>query len=92
MIISFGEKETEKIFCNILSYRFSKPLQQLAKRKLKLINSASSLLDLRIPPANHLKKLTGADNFYSIRVNAQFRIIFLWQNNHAHQVQLIDYH
>lgn len=58
-----------------------------------MINNAHNINDLRVPPANHLEKLSGSlKGFYSIRINNQWRIIFDWDNNHAFDVQIIDYH
>ena len=68
-------------------------IQQVARRKLRMINNAEHINDLRIPPANRLKKLKGElSNYYSIRINDQWRIIFDWENNNAEKVQIIDYH
>ena len=62
-------------------------------RKFRMINNAENIIDLRIPPANHLEKLSGnLKNYYSIRINKQFRIIFEWNNNNAEKVIITDYH
>ena len=58
-----------------------------------MINNAQNINDLRIPPANHLEKLKGElEGWHSIRVNQQWRLIFIWENNSAHKVELVDYH
>lgn len=93
MIICFEDKETEKVWKGDKSKVLPTEIQQVARRKLRMINNADNINDLRIPPANHLKKLKGdLSDFYSIRINAQWRIIFNWQNNNAINVQIIDYH
>jgi proteic killer suppression protein len=84
MIISFGDKDTELVWQGIRSKKFSLEIQNIARRKLRMINNAQNINDLRIPPANHLEKLSGnLKNYYSIRINKQFRIIFEWNNNNA---------
>jgi len=93
LINSFADKETEKIWAGEKSKVLPIEIQQVARRKLRLINNADNINDLRIPPANRLKKLKGElSNFYSIRINDQWRIIFTWQKNSAKSVQITDYH
>jgi proteic killer suppression protein len=93
MIISYGDKETQKIWQGERVKRFSTEIQETARRKLRMLNSSQDLNDLQIPPSNKLEKLKGnLKDFYSIRVNAQWRIIFIWNNGNAEEVQLIDYH
>ena len=93
MIISFGSKDTEKIWEGQVIRRIPIEIQQVGRRKLRMINSSQSIIDLRIPPSNRLEKLSGnLSDYYSIRINDQWRIIFIWKNNHAHQVEIIDYH
>jgi toxin HigB-1 len=68
-------------------------MQNVARRKLRMINNAQNLLDLKIPPANKLEKLKGElKDYYSIRINDQWRIIFIWNNTNAEEVEIIDYH
>ena len=68
-------------------------VQEIARRKLRMLNNSQNLTDLMIPPSNRLEKLKGTlKNFYSIRVNDQWRIIFKWNNGNANEVELIDYH
>ncbi len=68
-------------------------IQNIARRKLRMINNAQNLQDLKAPPSNHLEKLKGDfDGFYSIRINNQWRIIFMYSNGNASRVEIIDYH
>jgi len=93
LINSFTDKETEKIWEGEMSKILPTEIQHVARRKLRMINNAESINDLRIPPANRLKKLKGdLSDLYSIRINDQWRIIFEWANNIAHKVQITDYH
>ncbi len=93
MIKSFGDKETEKICDGIQSRKLPSEIQNVARRKLRMINNSQNVVDLRIPPANHLEKLSGnLSGFYSIRINHQWRIIFKWENDNAFEVQIIDYY
>jgi len=93
MIISFGSKETESIWIGDQVKRWPINFQIVARRKLRMLNNSQNLEDLRIPPANRLEKLSGnLKNFYSIRINKQWRIIFKWNNGNALDVKIIDYH
>jgi proteic killer suppression protein len=93
MIKSFGNKETEKIWQGEYSKKYPTDIQAIARRKLRMINSAQDLNDLRVPPGNRLEKLKGdLESYWSIRINSQWRIIFEWIDNDAHLVQIIDYH
>ncbi len=93
MIKSFGDKETEKIWNGIRSKKLPSEIQEVARRKLRMINNAHDILDLKIPPANRLEKLKGSlSHYHSIRINNQWRIIFSWLNNDAYDVKIIDYH
>ncbi|RVT76721.1 plasmid maintenance system killer family protein [Flavobacterium sufflavum] len=93
MIIDFGNKETEKIWNGIQSRKLPSDIQNVARRKLRMINNSQNINDLRIPPANRLEKLSGnLSEFYSIRINNQWRIIFKWENDNASEVEIIDYH
>lgn len=93
MIKSFGDKETEKIWNGSYSKKFPADMQSIARRKLRMINNAQDINDLRIPPGNKLEKLKGSlKDFWSIRINDQWRIIFKWIGNDAYEVQVIDYH
>jgi len=93
MIISFGNKETEKIWNGEVSKKLPREIQEIARRKLRMLNNSVDVSDLRIPPSNHLEKLKGnLKDFYSIRVNNQWRIIFKWENSNAFEVEIVDYH
>jgi len=93
MIRSFKSKETEKIFNRQRSRKLPQNIQQVALRKLRMLNRATTLQDLRVPPANRLEKL-GSDRVgqYSIRINDQWRVCFEWQNGDTHNVEIVDYH
>ena len=93
MIISFGSKETEKIWNGDRVKNLPNDIQQIGRRKLRMLNNSQSLLDLRIPPSNKLEKLSGKmKNFYSIRINAQWRVVFKWEDGNANEVTILDYH
>lgn len=93
MIISFGSKETEKIWDGIRAKKIPIEVQHAGRRKLRMLNNSQDIIDLRVPPSNQLEKLTGKLNsFYSIRINKQWRIIFQWSNGNASEVEIIDYH
>jgi len=93
MIISFGSKETEKIWNGDRVKNLPPDIQQIGRRKLRMLNNSLNLLDLRIPPSNKLEKLSGElSDFYSIRINDQWRIVFKWDDGNANEVTIIDYH
>lgn len=93
MIRSFRDYETEKIYRRLQSTRLPGEIQPVALRKLRMLNNATSLADLRVPPANRLEKLKGDRvGQYSIRINRQWRICFEWRDGDAHQVEIADYH
>ena len=93
MIQSFKCKETEKIWKQEYSKKFSKDIQRVALRKLFMIQRAKELKDLMIPPANRVEKLKGdRKNQYSIRINDQYRICFQWEDSNAYNVEIVDYH
>jgi toxin HigB-1 len=93
MIISFGSKETEKIWNGNRVKNLPYEIQQIGRRKLRMLNNSQNLMDLRIPPSNKLEKLAGKMNdLYSIRINDQWRIIFEWEDGNASEVTIIDYH
>lgn len=93
MIKNFGDKESEKIWNGIRSKKLPSEIQNVARRKLRMLNNAQEVNDLRVPPANRLEKLKGdLSEFYSIRFNNQWRIIFQWENNVAYAVKIVDYH
>jgi proteic killer suppression protein len=93
MIISFGDKITQKIWNGEWVKGFSTDIQEIARRKLRMLNNSFDMKDLMIPPSNKLEKLKGnLKDFYSIRINNQWRLIFRWENGNAFNVELIDYH
>jgi proteic killer suppression protein len=93
MIISFKDKETEKIWNGTVSLKLPIEIQQTARRKLRMINNSQNINDLRIPPGNRLEKLQGdLKNHYSIRINDQWRIVFCWDGSHSSEVKIDDYH
>ena len=93
MIISFGSKDTKKIWNGIRVKKLPIEIQNVGRRKLRMLNNSQGIVDLRIPPSNRLEKLTGKRNdFYSIRINKQWRILFQWDNGNAKEVEIIDYH
>jgi Plasmid maintenance system killer protein len=96
MIINFGDKATEDVY-NGVNSRFSRKIPHhilsVAVRKLDMINAAQGPEDLKSPPGNHLKHLKGTlMEFYSIRINDQFRIVFKMNQSNAYNVQIVDYH
>ena len=93
MIEEFKCKETVKIWHGEVSTRLPYDIQNIARRKLRMIASAVSVESLKIPPANHLKKLKGERiGTYSIRINDQWRICFEWRGENAYGVEIVDYH
>ena len=93
MIKSFNSKETEKIWNGIRSTKLPIEIQEIARRKLRMLNNSIDIKDLKVPPANRLKKLSGNyKDYHSIRINDQWRIIFNWIEGHSHNVEIVDYH
>ena len=93
MILSFGNSETEKVWHGTRVKKLSAEIQNIGRRKLRMINNSVDLADLKIPPANRLERLSGnLKEFYSIRINNQWRIIFKWRSGNASEVEIIDYH
>jgi len=93
MIISYGSKETEKIFNRNYSRKLPTNIQKLALRKLLLVDAAIDIHDLKIPPGNNLEKLKGSrKGQYSIRINEQWRICFQFKHSNAEFVEIVDYH
>jgi proteic killer suppression protein len=93
VIRSFADKETERIWNGGLSRRIPNQIQALARRKLRMLNAAQRLDDLRIPPANRLEAIKGKRaGQHSIRINAQWRICFLWNEGQRDEVEIVDYH
>jgi toxin HigB-1 len=93
MIKSFKSDETAKIFARERSRRLPPEIQQVVLRKLRMLNNAVALDDLRIPPANRLEKLKGdRRSQYGIRINDQWRVCFEWRDGDAYNVEITDYH
>lgn len=93
MIISFGSKQTEQIWNGTRVKKMPIEIQNVGRRKLRMLNNSQDISDLRIPPSNRLEKLSGKlKEFYSIRINKQWRVIFIWESANASEVEIIDYH
>ena len=93
MIKSFNCKETEKIFNAERSRKLPSDIQDRAYRKLIMLDAAEKIDDLRIPPSNMLEALGGnRKGQWSIRINQQYRICFIWNENEANNVEIVDYH
>jgi toxin HigB-1 len=93
MIKSFGDREAERLFRRERVKRLGADVQRVGLRKLRMLDAAVELDDLRMPPANRLEKLKG-DRFgqHSIRINRQWRICFVWRHGDAYDVEIVDYH
>ncbi len=93
MLIDFACKETEAIWQGRVSRRLPVEIQTIARRKLRMMNNAASLLDLRVPPANRLEALQGnRKGQHSIRINNQWRICFVWRAAGISSIEIVDYH
>ncbi len=93
MIKTFGDKDTELIWNGFHSAKYPFAIHNIARRKLRMINASVNIQDLRVPPANRLERLKGnLKDYFSIRINKQWRIIFKWTDQNAYGVQIIDYH
>ena len=93
MIRHFRDKEARKIWEGSISRKLPADIQVVARRKLRMLNNAQQLNDLRIPPANRLEALKDArKGEHSIRINDQWRICFVWRNGNAEAVEIVDYH
>jgi len=93
VIKAFHDEETRKIFRLERSRKLPPEIQQIALRKLRMLNNALTMTDLRVPPANRLEKLSGdRAGQYSIRINDQWRICFEWHDEDAYGVEIADYH
>ncbi|WP_413187840.1 type II toxin-antitoxin system RelE/ParE family toxin [Paraburkholderia sacchari] len=92
-IRNFEDRETALIWTGERSRRLPAEIQQIARRKLRMLHAAHELLDLRIPPANRLELLKGdRAGQHSIRINDQWRVCFRWRNGNAYDVEIVDYH
>lgn len=93
MIRSFRDRDTERLFARQTASRLPPTIQRVAQRKLAVLDAASQLADLRVPPGNHLEQLTGDRvGQHSIRINNQWRICFRWHDGNAYDVEIVDYH
>lgn len=93
MIKSFADKATAAVFSGQLVRRLPHGIQEIARRKLKLIDAVSRIEELRIPPGNRLELLSGdRAGQWSIRINDQWRICFRWDDGHASDAEIVDYH
>lgn len=93
MIRNFKDKEAQKIFERQRSRKLPSDIQQVALRKLRMLNRAETLQDLKVPPANRLEPLKGdRQGQYSIRINNQWRICFSWEEGEVIDVEIVDYH
>ena len=93
MIASFGDSNTQNVWNGTRVKNWPPEIQQLGRRKLRMLNNSINLQDLKIPPSNRLEKLGGKlKEYYSIRINDQWRIIFQWKTGNAYEVEIIDYH
>jgi len=93
VIKTFKDAETQKVYQRERSRKLPSDIQQVALRKLRMINNALNINDLRVPPANRLEKMSGdREGQYSIRINDQWRICFVWKNGNALNVEIADYH
>jgi len=93
VIKSIRDGETEKVYARLRSRKLPPDIQQVAYRKLRMLNNAQSLVDLRTPPGNRLERLVGRRaGQHSIRINDQWRICFEWRGGDAYEVEIVDYH
>ncbi len=93
MIKGFNDQETERIWRGERSRRLPQDIQATARRKLRYLDAASTLKDLRVPPANRLEALKGdRAGQHSIRVNRRWRVCFRWEDGNASEVEIVDYH
>ena len=93
MIKTFKDRDAERLFRRERVKRLGPGVQRVALRKLRMLDAATVLEDLRVPPANRLEKLKGdRAGQFSIRVNQQWRVCFVWRSGHAFDVEIVDYH
>jgi proteic killer suppression protein len=93
VIKSFRDKETERLFEGFFSRKLPHDIQRVARRKLLQIDAATRIETLRVPPANRLEALSGnRKGQWSIRINDQWRVCFVWREGNAHDVEIVDYH
>lgn len=93
MNVDFDSKHTYLVWIGERSTKLPFEIQKIARRKLRMLHRAQDLNDLRIPPSNHLEKLKGnLIDYFSIRINNQWRIIFKWKDGNSYKVKIVDYH
>jgi proteic killer suppression protein len=93
VIKSFKDRDAERLFRRERIRRLGADVQRTALRKLRMLDAATALDDLSVPPANRLEKLKGdRAGQYSIRINRQWRVCFVWRSGDAHDVEIVDYH
>ena len=93
MIETYACKRTQKLFNRQRGHRFPADVERRALRKLVMLHYAETINDLREPPSNRLEALKGdRKGQHSIRINQQWRLCFVWKNNNAHDVEIVDYH
>ena len=93
MIRTVLDTETDNVWRGIVSRKLPRDIQEVARRKLRMLNNASRVDELRIPPANRLEKLSGnREGQWSIRINDQWRVCFEWREGNAERVEICDYH
>jgi len=93
MIRTFADGRTERVFARERVAGFSPEPQRAAWKKLAILHAAGTLQDLRVPPGNHLEKLSGRrEGQYSIRINDQWRVCFAWRGGDAYELEIVDYH
>ncbi len=93
VIKGFGNDVAEDIYRGIPNRKLPRTLQRITMRKLRYLDNAADLRDLKVPPGNRLEKLTGnRKGQHSIRINEQYRICFSWKNGNAYRVEIVDYH
>ena len=93
MVLTFGSKETEKIWNGVRVKGLPNEVQEIGRRKLRMLNNSQDIVDLTIPPGNRLEKLVGRwEGFYSVRINGQWRIVFKWEKGNVFEAEIMDYH
>ena len=93
MIQAFHDNDTRKVWEGVFSRKLPHDIQTVARRKLRMLNNARKIDDLRIPPQNRLEKLSrDREGQWSIRINDQWRICFIWDEGTAARVEICDYH
>lgn len=92
MIKSFKNKQTQSLFKRKSVVKF-KAIERQSLRRLAYLHAATSLADLKLPPSNRFEKLKGGrEEYYSLRINKQWRLCFKWEEGHAYEVEIVDYH